>query len=125
MVRTKEIIACIVALIFLVLAATSVYANDTNINSVYDLLNNTGANNTAAPANTNNSYQQITVTNNTAAVNNTNTNNAVNVANTTNTVANTTVPYTGINNTSILVIIGICGISAIYAYKKIRDYNIK
>ena len=33
-------------------------------------------------------------------------------------------PQTGLDN-SIVFIIAICGISALYAYKKIKDYNIK
>lgn len=36
-----------------------------------------------------------------------------------------TLPQTGIgDNTGMYVIIGICVVSAIYAYKKIRDYNV-
>lgn len=37
--------------------------------------------------------------------------------------APTTTPYTGIGDYSSYVFIGIFAISAIYAYKKIRDYN--
>lgn len=44
--------------------------------------------------------------------------------NTTNDATNT-LPQTGIgDNTGMIIIVGICVISAIYAYKKIRDYNI-
>ena len=34
-------------------------------------------------------------------------------------------PYTGIGDYSSLVFIAIFAVSAIYAYKKIRDYNVK
>ena len=44
--------------------------------------------------------------------------------NSANTATNN-VPQTGLeDNTGMFIIIGICVISAIYAYKKIRDYNI-
>ncbi len=44
--------------------------------------------------------------------------------NSSNTATNI-VPQTGIeDNTGMFIILGICVISAIYAYKKIRDYNI-
>jgi len=112
MKKIKEITACIVALLILVYAVEGVSATDTNID-----WDNIMANNSAN--NTNDNYQQIQTV---PPVNNTNTNTG-SIAPANNT--NTTVPYTGINNTGVFVIIGICGISAIYAYKKIRDYNIK
>lgn len=63
----------------------------------------------------------LTTTVPTTTINNTNTsvyNNNTN--NNTNTL-----PQTGIgDNTGMYIIMGICVISAIYAYKKIRDYNI-
>lgn len=44
--------------------------------------------------------------------------------NSSNTATNN-VPQTGLeDNTGMFVILGICVVSAIYAYKKIRDYNI-
>lgn len=36
----------------------------------------------------------------------------------------TTTPYTGIGDYSVIVFIVIFAISAVYAYKKIRDYNV-
>ena len=35
----------------------------------------------------------------------------------------TTNPYTGIEDYPLYIFIGIFGVSAIYAYKKVRDYN--
>ena len=49
-----------------------------------------------------------------------------NTINTTGTTAtnNTTLPKTGIaNSTPVVILIAIFGISAVYAYKKIRDYK--
>jgi len=121
MKRTKEIAACIIALIILVFTMGSVFATNTPVTSVNSLFdgNNTLDN---TDDNTNDNYQQIPI----APTNNTDTPNVAGPTNNSNTNStNTTVPYTGLNNTSIFIIIGICGISAIYAYKKIRDYNIK
>lgn len=53
-------------------------------------------------------------------------NNNSSLYNNTNTTNNTdTLPKTGIgDHTGMYIIMGICVIAAIYAYKKIRDYNI-
>ena len=130
MKRTKEIVVFVVALLILVFTINDVSATsggNTDWNSLLNPNNTSNNSNTGnTNSNTNDTYQNINIVNNTNT--NTNTeNNVVNVVNNTNVNANTntSVPYTGIDNTSILVIIGICGISAIYAYKKIRDYNIK
>lgn len=57
---------------------------------------------------------------NTTQISNTNTSVYNNTNNNTNTL-----PQTGIgDNTGMYIIMGICVLSAIYAYKKIRDYNI-
>lgn len=60
----------------------------------------------------------------------TNTNNVTNIANTSNTTNNTsaneTLPKTGITEDyAIIAFAVICGVSAIYAYKKVKNYNIK
>lgn len=44
----------------------------------------------------------------------------------TNTNTTTTLPKTGVTDGYVVaILIAVCGISAIYAYRKIRDYNIK
>lgn len=59
------------------------------------------------------------------------TNNTTNITNTNNTTNNTsatneTLPKTGITEDyAIIAFAVICGISAIYAYKKVKNYNIK
>lgn len=42
----------------------------------------------------------------------------------TNTNTNTSLPKTGVNDSAMWVLIGVCTIAAIYTYKKVRDYNI-
>lgn len=52
-------------------------------------------------------------------------NNNSSLYNNTNTNNTDTLPKTGIgDNTGMYIIMGICVVAAIYAYKKIRDYNI-
>lgn len=111
-IKTKELIICLIAIIALVLTiTTNVFAQDINA-----LLNEAN----------NNEFEQIidnNTTPNNVAKNNTNTSTAT--VNNTNNTNNTTktIPYTGIDY-SVVLIIAICGISAVYAYKKIRDYNV-
>ena len=41
-----------------------------------------------------------------------------------NTTTNTTLPQTGVTDGYVVaILVTVCAISAIYAYKKIRDYN--
>ena len=113
-----EIIICIVSLVALVLALT------TNVFAENDLSlltqNNSNSNNNLftniAPTNSNTNKNLNSNLNSNA---NKNTNNNVN-KNTNNNVVS--MPDTGVDY-SVVTIIAVCGISAIYAYKKIRDYN--
>lgn len=53
--------------------------------------------------------------------------NAVNTSQSYNTATNTTntLPKTGVTDGIVVaILVMVCGISAIYAYKKIRDYNV-
>ena len=64
------------------------------------------------------------------AVNNTAINNLLNSTNTNNNSSsiynNTSLPAAGSSNgMAIFAVVAVFGVSAIYAYKKIRDYNIK
>lgn len=98
-------IILIISLLFVVLQ-TSVFATDLDLNS---LLGN-----------------EITeIEENTVETNNvtniTNTNNTTN-----NTSVNETLPKTGITEDyAIIAFAVICGVSAIYAYRKVKNYNIK
>lgn len=125
-ISTKELIICIVTIIALVLVITTdVFAttpslnelmNDANTNSVNEIpeTNNATTNNTT----TNNATTNNATTNNTTSNNTTPNNAAANNANKNNTV----IPDTGVDY-SVVFIIAIFGVSAIYAYKKIRDYK--
>lgn len=42
----------------------------------------------------------------------------------TTTPDNTTLPKTGVNDTAMWIISGVCVLGAIYAYKKVKDYTI-
>lgn len=115
-IKTKELIVCIITLIVLVLSiVTNVFAA-TSLNTLLDNSTGSGVQNIEERGNNTN--------NNT---NNNTSNNKNNVLNKTNNTANntnrtTTMPNTGVDY-SILLIVAVCGISAIYAYKKISDYK--
>ena len=90
----------------------------------YNESNNTKANNTNTNTNTNNTNTN-TNTNNTN-VNNTGALSTGNINKTSNNSVNTTnsIPKTGISDsipTAVLVVV--FGISAVYAYKKIKEYQ--
>ena len=131
MSKTKELIIMILSVTVLFFAiATNVFATD-DVQDLNSLLGN--SNN--ANANVNNDYNEIGNVNNNAVNNNVvnndalnNINNSENVNNVNDNVNNNVnnnsgMPYTGVNSSAIVFIV-ICGISAIYAYKKIRDYNV-
>lgn len=115
-IKTKELIICIITLTVLVLSiVTNVFASD-----IMDSLN---------ASSSNRNVQEIESRGNNTTNNFTNTNNSTN--NSTNRVNNTvnnatrnttTMPNTGVDY-SILFIVAVCGVSAIYAYKKISDYK--
>ena len=84
--------------------------------------NNTHTTNITENNETNNIYQNNT-TNNTA--NNVVNNNSVNNTNTTSVYNNTNLPKAGsADGIAIIAAIVVFGVSALYAYKKIRDYNL-
>lgn len=116
MSRTKEILISLLAIIVLILAiTTNVFAT-----SADDLLNALGNNQK------NNAVAQIPSKDNNNTNNNTNNNNNKlnNVVNNKANVSNATEHADAGVDYSIVFIIAVCGVSAIYAYKKIRDYNV-
>lgn len=116
MSRTKEILISLLAIIVLILAiTTNVFAT-----SADDVLNALGNNQN------NNTVTQIPSKDNNNTNNNTNNNNNKlnNVVNNKANVSNATEHADAGVDYSIVLIIAVCGISAIYAYKKIRDYNV-
>lgn len=120
----KELIICILSLIVLTLViTTNVFA--TTPDDLASLLQNGNKQQiNYVPSNntTNNTVNNTTnnvVSNNT--INNTTSNRVNNTANKTNNTTPTTHADAGLDQ-SVLLIIAICGISAVYAYKKIREY---
>lgn len=111
-IKTKELIICLISIVALVLTITT---NAFAMN-IEDALKNNNEPYPTITDNTNNNGNNNKVPGTT-----TNNNNSNNTNNTNNTTA--TIPYTGIDY-SVVLIIAICGVSAIYAYKKIRDYNV-
>lgn len=110
---TKKVLSVIliISLLFVILQ-TSVLASDFDINK---FLNENGNMTTIEETNNTNT----TETNNVTDITNTN-----NVSN--NTQVNETLPKTGITEDyAIIAFAIICGISAIYAYRKVKNYNIK
>lgn len=113
-IKTKELIICVVAIAVLVLTlVTDVFA----IDDIAALAGN----------NANNDFQNIPSTTNTNTNVNTNTNTNTNLNTNTNSNTNKngnvdTIPDTGVDY-SVVFIIAICGVFAVYAYKKIKDYN--
>ena len=124
MSKTKELIIMTITVALLILAiTTNVFAT-----GAQDLNSLLGDNNT----NSSNEYNEIsdTNTNVNSTLNDTTNDNAAGTLNDSsnndvdnNNLEETTIPYTGVNS-SLVVIIAICGISSLYAYKKIRDYNV-
>lgn len=116
-IKTKELIVCVITLAILVLSIfTDVFATESNIFN--ELIGN-------------NSNVQNIQNENVAEISNRGANNIQNKTNNTaNNVANNknntnkeaTIPNTGVDY-SILLVVVVCGISAIYAYKKINDYK--
>lgn len=109
-IKTKELIICIITVAILMLTiVTDVFAAD-------DLQNLLGdANSFENIAGGENEEQDNDISTITNATNNT-----TNVNTNKNNV--TSMPNTGVDY-SVVFIIAISGISAIYAYKKIRNYN--
>lgn len=125
-ISTKELIICIIAIVTLILAiTTNVFATTPSLNELLNDVNNVNSYNTIPGENNTANNIANKVTNNTTnnitnnVVNNTTKNN---VANNNTNKNNTAIPNTGLDQ-SIVFVIAIFGVSALYAYKKIRDYK--
>lgn len=129
--RIKKILVLllIIGLIFIQVLNPKVHAEGLDINNLFgneitdeegngsdlnNVENNVVANNTV---NNNTSLNSI-LSNNTVA-NNTTTNNTT----TNNTTNNTTLPKTGTSENILISLMVICAISGVYAYKKVKEYN--
>lgn len=136
----KKVSIIFLGLVFAIVCSGKVFAADEGLFTTIDSTNNTSnsatdgnntantnndtntdANNTANGSLTTNSANNTNNTNN--SIRNTSTNNT---ANTNRNVSNTaTLAKTGLPNTGaiIAVVLVVCGISAIYSYKKVNDYK--
>lgn len=116
----RKIIVCILAITLVALVMKTSFASD-NGNSILSQLNSISSDG---------NIQQIQEGENTNKTQNetSNVNTNLNVTANVNTNANanvpTTTPYTGIDNNFTIVFVAIFVVSAIYAYKKIREYNV-
>ena len=128
--NVKGIVICIASLVVLALVTinvfgTKAYAATTSVNEILNNINNTQTNqikddpNDITETNTN---KNSNVNTNTNANSNTNSNSNANSNANANSNTNTGIPYTGVDNSVIFVIVAF-GVSALIAYKKIRDYK--
>lgn len=139
----KRLVIVMLSLVLVVVCSTSVFATDDDlflsVNSTGNTASNATDNNTTSGNNTtNNTSTNNTNTNNTTnssltANNNTTTNNTVRNTATNNTTNNTsktnnnvnTLAKTGLSDTNgiVALIVVVCGVSAIYSFKKVNDYK--
>ena len=125
-VKSNKIVLIVLIMLLLMLAATNVFATGNSGDIIQINITTNPSTNTATPTNTTTN----TVTTNT--VTNIATNVAVPITNTagstyTNATQNAnTLPQTGdASDYAIFLLIAISIVIAVYAYKKVRDYNIK
>lgn len=143
MKNMKKVAVLILSVCLIMVFANSVFAaDDDDLFKAVTATNNTSNSTTDnSTTNTNTNTNSNTSTNNT--VNNTNTslssntNTNSNNSNTNNTIRNTsantnsnknttnTLAKTGLSNTGsiIALVVVVCGVSAIYSYKKVNDYK--
>ena len=98
----------LVMLVIILLGATVVLATD-NTDTIFIQDTDTNTVNTANGVNTLNRVNSI---------------NTLNTAGNTSNYTNTNLPQTGANDYAMVLIIGIFAVSAVYAYKKVTDYNL-
>ena len=131
----KRLIIVMLSLVLVAVCSTSVFATDDDL---FLSVNSTG--NTASNATDNNTISDNSTTNNTnnttnssLTANDITNNNTVRNTATNNTTNNTskannnvnTLAKTGLSDTNgiVALIVVVCGVSAIYSYKKVNDYK--
>lgn len=117
----------LISVMVIAMCNVNVFAAD-NTNGFSDLTNtitgnNTSANNTSGNTNSNSSNSNTNRTNSNTNNTNSNTNNTNNTNNS-SVYNNTNLPKTGIEDSvPVAMLVVVFGISAIYAYKKIKEYR--
>lgn len=120
----KISLVVIMSIAMLVFMIGNVFAE--NYQDLTTAVNGTNSATTGNNATGNNTTGNNTARNNTAtsALNSANATNRTNTANNTSTYNNTTLPHTGIGDSiPVAVLVVVFGISAVYAYKKIKEYK--
>ena len=116
--KLVKIVLIMILSLIVILAVNTRQSFAANNITITDLTNSIGSNNTT----TNNTTGNNTAINNTV-VNNT-TNNTVLTTNNTSNYNNSSLPKTGIEDSMpTVVLLVVFGISAVYAYKKMKDYK--
>lgn len=125
-VTSLILIACVV----FILGTIAVYADTTTPTTITTITTNSGNNTTNNAVENTAGNTTNNTTNNTANGITTigGTNNSANTANrvssyNSSTTSTEDLPYTGTNYSIVFVIVAL-GISAVYAYKKVTDYNV-
>lgn len=108
MTNVKKVVLTMIVIALLCLCISNVFATDD-----FQIIGGNEASQNAANNVTNNTANTNTSGNIIAGGNNTSTYNNV----------TTTLPQTGAGDYMMILIIGVLGVSAVYAYKKIRDYK--
>ncbi len=115
-------ILLISAMVMLFTTNVNAAENDTGFTDLTSTLNNTSTNNTNTNATNSNTSNTNTNTNNTNKNTNTNTNNTN--KNNSSVYSNTDLPKTGIEDSiPVAMLVVVFGISAVYAYRKIKEYK--
>ena len=119
----KKILISLIAIILVIGVTYTAYATDGN-SSILDEINDMLQNENGNTGNGNENLEEIPegTNTNTGTNINTNTNSASGNVNTNENLPDTT-PYAGVGDYTGLIFVAIFAVSAIYAYKKIRDYK--
>ena len=119
-----KVISILLISAMVMLFATTVNAADDN--SYNDLTSTLTGNNSSNSSNTSNTNSSNN-TSNTNSNSSNNTNNSLNMSNNTNNSSvynNTSLPKTGASDSiPVAMLVVVFGISAVYAFKKVRDYK--
>lgn len=114
----------LVILVSVMLIICNGYVQAVDNTTGYQDLTQATKNNTSNSTNTNTNATNTTNTNNTAKNNSLNTGAVTGNKNNTSTYNNSSLPKTGVEDSiPTMLLLVVFGISAVYAYKKIRDYK--
>ncbi|MBR6033892.1 MAG: LPXTG cell wall anchor domain-containing protein [Clostridia bacterium] len=132
MKNSKKVLTVLVIAFLLIGVCSAVFATEFEDEEVTIIPNSRQENNvvnynTTNQTNTNVAFNSLNTNANTNTSRNTNTNtNTAKNTNTNNSSTYSNLPKAGSSDNIVLIaVIALFGVSALYAYKKIKDYNIK